>query len=110
MRLAHGTHPVISGVHVAVGTSAKGVDFNAVDGDPVRLAFMVLAGSNEPESLVFALFEVERLLKTPGVYDRLVMASSAAALLDIIDAEEQPKPFEDAATGDRSVSERRMAG
>ncbi|MGI6099068.1 MAG: PTS sugar transporter subunit IIA [Kiritimatiellia bacterium] len=84
----HGRHVAISGIHVAVGTSAEGIDFDAVDGVPVRLAFLVLANADEPYLHISALYEIARLIKTPGLYHRLIQAPSAVAVLDILDAEE----------------------
>jgi mannitol/fructose-specific phosphotransferase system IIA component (Ntr-type) len=87
----HGRHSAISGVHVALGTSARGIDFEAFDDVPVRLAFLVLASADEPYLHISALFEIARLLKTPGLPRRLMQAPSAAAVLAILDAEEKPE-------------------
>jgi mannitol/fructose-specific phosphotransferase system IIA component (Ntr-type) len=84
----HGKHASITGLRVAVGTSARGIDFDAVDGAPVHIVFLVLASVNEPGPHIQALAEVVRLLKTPGFYRRVVDAKSAKAVLDALDAEE----------------------
>lgn len=84
----HGRHAAISGLHAALGISAKGIDFKAADGIPVRLVFMILASTGEPYLHLSALFEAARLMQSPGVCRRLIQAPSAAAVLDILDAEE----------------------
>lgn len=84
----HGKHASITKLCVALGISATGIEFDAVDDAPVRVVILILANANEPGPHVQALAEVSRLLKTPGFYRRMVEASSARAVLDLLDAEE----------------------
>ena len=44
--IAHGRTYQVDGSHVCLGVSRKGIDFNAVDGDPVYLLFIV---ANHPD-------------------------------------------------------------
>ncbi|MDD5707079.1 MAG: PTS sugar transporter subunit IIA [Kiritimatiellae bacterium] len=84
----HGKHSSIPSLRVALGTSPRGIDYDAVDGAPVRMVFMILASGNEPGPHIQALAEVVRLLKTPGFCRRVVEAKSAKDVLDVLDAEE----------------------
>ncbi|MDD5706976.1 MAG: PTS sugar transporter subunit IIA [Kiritimatiellae bacterium] len=84
----HGKHVSIAGLQVALGTSPVGLDFDALDGAPVHMVFMILANANEPGPHIRALAETVRLLKAPGFYHRVVAAPSAKAILEILDAEE----------------------
>ena len=86
--IPHGKDPSIKTLTVAIGTSAAGIEFDAVDGAPVHLVILILANADEPGPHVQALAEVVRLLKLPGCYNTLVAARSAKALLDAIDAVE----------------------
>lgn len=86
--IPHGKDPSIRTLTVAIGTSAAGIEFDAVDGERVHLVILILANADEPGPHVQALAEVVRLLKLPGCYNTLVAACSAKALLDAIDAVE----------------------
>ncbi len=86
--IPHGKHPAISSLTAALGTSADGLEFDAVDGDPVHVVFLLLAPVNDPGPHVRALAEIARLVQTPGFYRKLIEAETAAEALDILDAEE----------------------
>jgi mannitol/fructose-specific phosphotransferase system IIA component (Ntr-type) len=84
----HGKHASIDSLCMALGISATGIEFDAVDDAPVHAVFLILARANEPGPHVQALAEVSRLLKTPGFYRRMIAATSVRAVLDLLDAEE----------------------
>ncbi len=86
--IPHGKHPSISSLTAALGTSADGLEFDAVDGDPVHVVFLLLAPVNDPGPHVRALAEIARLVQMPGFYRKLTEAKTAAETLDVLDAEE----------------------
>lgn len=86
--IPHGKHASISSLTAALGTSADGLEFDAVDGDPVHVVFLLLAPVNDPGPHVRALAEIARLVQTPGFYRKLTEAKTAAEALDVLDAEE----------------------
>ena len=86
--IPHGKHPSISSLTAALGTSADGLEFDAVDGDPVHVVFLLLAPVNDPGPHIRALAEIARLVQTPGFYRKLTEAKTAAEVLDVLDAEE----------------------
>ena len=84
----HGKTSSVEGLTLAIGTSAGGIEFDSVDGRPVRLVCMILAAENEPSRHLQALAEIMRLMRVPGFIGKLTDAKSPKALLDILDAEE----------------------
>ena len=70
----HGKTPVLSGLGIVAGTATEPVPYETIDGQPVRL-FFLLAG---PESLagthVKALSRISRLVRREGVRARLLEA------------------------------------
>src|SRR5437660_8340460 len=70
----HGKTPVLSELGIVAGTAAEPVPYETIDGQPVRL-FFLLAG---PESLagthVKALSRISRLVRREGVRARLLEA------------------------------------
>lgn len=84
----HGKTESVDGVVLAFGTSQDGVEFDSEDDKPVRLVCMILASPSDPTSHLQALAEVMRLLRIPGLVEKLSSAPSAKALLDILDSAE----------------------
>ncbi|HPD14818.1 MAG TPA: PTS sugar transporter subunit IIA [Planctomycetota bacterium] len=84
----HGKEPSIKSLLVALGISKKGIEYDATDGEPVYLVFLVLAEANNPGPHVQCLGEIARLLQVPGLNERLRAAKNAREVLDIIRAEE----------------------
>jgi len=70
----HGKRPGLAGLGIVAGTSVQPVPYETIDGQPVRL-FFLLAG---PESLagthVKALSRISRLVRREGVRARLLDA------------------------------------
>jgi mannitol/fructose-specific phosphotransferase system IIA component (Ntr-type) len=86
--IPHGKHASIPTLTAALGTSSRGIEFDSIDGAPVRAVFLLLARMDDPGPHVRALAEIARLVQTPGLYRRLIEAKSAKEVLDILDAEE----------------------
>jgi mannitol/fructose-specific phosphotransferase system IIA component (Ntr-type) len=66
----------LEGVLVALGVVPGGVDFRALDGRPVKLVLMVLSPSDAPAGHLQALARISRLVKTPGVTEAILAAST----------------------------------
>ncbi|MBI4375286.1 MAG: PTS sugar transporter subunit IIA [Elusimicrobia bacterium] len=75
---------------VAVGISRKGVDFAAVDGQPVNIFFLVLGPQNAPESFLKLLSQIARLVRVPEVRGRLSSCGSATEVIELIRDESAP--------------------
>jgi len=88
LAIPHGKHASVPGLVAAVGTSADGIEFDAIDGEPVHVVFLLLALVNDPGPHVRALAEIARLAQTPGFYRKMAEAASPEEVLDILDAEE----------------------
>lgn len=84
----HAKHASITQLTAALGTSADGIEFDAVDDKPVNLVFLILACENDPGPHIRTLAEIARLLQIPGFYRKLVEAQSTDELLAVIAAEE----------------------
>lgn len=84
----HGKAPSVKTLTAALGISRDGIDYNATDGKPVCVVFLVLAEVNNPGPHVQCLGEIARLLMVPGFTDRLRRAQDAEEALEIIRAEE----------------------
>jgi mannitol/fructose-specific phosphotransferase system IIA component (Ntr-type) len=70
----------IADVVLAVGVSRRGIDFGAADGLPVRLVFLVLSPADAPALHLQALARISRVIRLPGVAERLVKAETAGEI------------------------------
>lgn len=84
----HGKCEGLSGTVLALGISHDGIEFDAVDGRPVKVVLMILGSADEPGKHLQTLAEVVRLIRVPGFCERLENAPDAKTALDIIDDEE----------------------
>ncbi len=76
----------IGDVVLAVGSSRRGIDFGAADGLPVHLLFVILSPADAPALHLQALARISRVIRLPGVAERLSEATTireiATALRD----------------------------
>lgn len=86
--IPHGKHESVPRLVCALGISREGIEFDALDGEPVHLVVLLLASIDEPGPHLQALAEVSRLVNTPGFCRKAFAAETTAELLDLIDAEE----------------------
>lgn len=76
---------------VVFGRSTKGITYDALDGKPVTLFFLLIADVNSVDLYLKLLARISRLLKDRTLRGRLLEASGADALYDII--QEQDTKF-----------------
>jgi len=74
----------LPGLKLAVGRSVEGVDFKAIDGQLVRLFFLLLAPEDSTGAHLKALAGISRLLKNTQVRDSLLEARDSEEMLEII--------------------------
>lgn len=65
---------------MAFGRSRKGVDFNALDNNPVKLFFLLLAPEEAAGMHLKMLARISRILKDPAVRKSLLEAPDSAAI------------------------------
>jgi nitrogen PTS system EIIA component len=70
--------------HLIVGISAKGVEWDALDGEPVYLVFLVLSPARQPGVHLTVLEAISRLLRSDTLRRFLMQAKSPEEVLEII--------------------------
>jgi NhaP-type Na+/H+ or K+/H+ antiporter/mannitol/fructose-specific phosphotransferase system IIA component (Ntr-type) len=68
----------------AVAQIPGGVDFGAVDGEPVKLAFLLLSPPGDPEGHLATLAEIARVVLDAPTRDRLMTEQDPGQLLDVV--------------------------
>jgi PTS system fructose-specific IIC component len=69
---------------VGVGRSRGGIAFDSIDGEPVRLVFMIGASDRQTREFVKILAQVTHLLKAPEVREALIRAAMPDEFLSVI--------------------------
>lgn len=82
--IPHGKTPHVDQLVLAAGVAADAIDFDALDGQPVHLFFLLLGPESASGAHVKALSRISRLLRRTQLRADLLQASSPAAFLDVI--------------------------
>ncbi|HAJ28386.1 MAG TPA: PTS fructose transporter subunit IIA [Syntrophus sp. (in: bacteria)] len=82
--IPHGKLNIIDALAVSFGRSRKGIDFNAMDGKPVHLFFLLLAPENAAGQHLKMLAKLSRMLKDATFRKNLLEAASTEDLYRII--------------------------
>lgn len=82
----------VKGVLGAFGRAPQGVDFSAVDGEPVYLIFLILAPPSRSEAYLQALQKVMVAIKRPNFVKFLKAAKTAREIEEIFREVEEVAP------------------
>ncbi|NLN39383.1 MAG: PTS sugar transporter subunit IIA [Smithella sp.] len=74
--IPHGKVSDLQELVVAFGRSKKGIDFDAIDGKPVHLFFLLLAPEGSTGQHLKALARISKMLKTPNFRKTLLEAET----------------------------------
>lgn len=81
--IPHGKVNGLSKITICFGRSVKGVPFDALDGKPAHLFFLLLAPEDAAASYLSSLAELSRFLKNPQTRTRLMLATEKQELAAI---------------------------
>lgn len=82
--IPHGKIRLLDHMLMCFGRHRDGVDFDSMDGRPAHLFFLLLAPEEAAGAHLKALARISKLLRSPGVTDRLLAAGDQAELYSII--------------------------
>ncbi|MDZ4163702.1 MAG: PTS sugar transporter subunit IIA [Smithellaceae bacterium] len=82
--IPHGKVSGLKELIVSFGRSREGIDFNAMDGRPVHLFFLLMAPENSAGQHLKALARISRMLKDVSFRKRLMEASDREDIFSII--------------------------
>ena len=88
LAIPHAKFSGIAKLTAAFGISRRGIDYDALDDEPVYIVIVVLAEENNPGPHIRLLAEIARLFQVPGFSEKLRQAASPKEILEIIAAEE----------------------
>ncbi len=79
--IPHGKLDDLSQLVICFGRSIEGIPFDAIDGKPVHLFFLLLAPTTSAGPYLNNLAKITRFLKSPRIRSRLLHAASAREIL-----------------------------
>jgi mannitol/fructose-specific phosphotransferase system IIA component (Ntr-type) len=86
--IPHGKSPSVPELRMAAGRAATPVDFDALDGQPVALFFLLVGPESAAGPHIKALSRISRIVRRDDVRDRLIAARTADEFLQALrDAE-----------------------
>jgi nitrogen PTS system EIIA component len=82
--IPHGKTPHVEQLILAAGVSPNAIDFDALDGKPVQLFFLLVGPESASGAHVKALSRISRLLRRDRLRADLLAAPNSEAFLDVI--------------------------
>lgn len=87
--IPHGKSNGVDQLSVALGVSDSDIDFDSLDGKPVRLVFLLLSPENSAGPHIKMLSRISRLLNQKNFRKKLISCKTPAETLEIIKEEEE---------------------
>ncbi len=81
----HTRHPTVTRLIGTVALSRKGVDFAALDGEPVDILFLLISPPNQPGDHLRALENISRHLKDDHFVSFLRQAKTKEQVVELLD-------------------------
>jgi PTS system fructose-specific IIC component/PTS system nitrogen regulatory IIA component len=82
--IPHGKTSAVESISGMLGISKKGVDYEALDGEPVYIMFMILAPVRDTELHLKVLKRLAELLDNPQFYTELALQSDSQGAWQVI--------------------------
>ncbi|MDR1787473.1 MAG: PTS sugar transporter subunit IIA [Treponema sp.] len=82
--LPHGKSDAVSGIKGVLGISRKGINYDALDGQPVYILFMLLAPEKDSEIHLRLLKRLAGLLDDPQFYTDMIAQTSPTGANGVI--------------------------
>jgi nitrogen PTS system EIIA component len=89
--IPHGKLAHLDRLFGLVARLERPIDFEAVDGEPVDIVFLLLAPADAGADHLKALARVARVLREPGICDRIRAARDANALYAVLSDSAEPR-------------------
>ena len=82
--IPHGKTPHIEQLVLAAGVAPRAIDFDALDGQPVQLFFLLVGPESASGAHVKVLSRISRLLRRDRLRSELIAAQTSDDFLDVI--------------------------
>jgi PTS system fructose-specific IIC component/PTS system nitrogen regulatory IIA component len=82
--IPHGKTAALDSIFGVLGVSKHGISYDAMDGKPVYLVFMIIAPPVKAETHLHILQLVAKLVRKPSFYNGIINAESEKEVYDLI--------------------------
>ncbi|MBX3375746.1 MAG: PTS sugar transporter subunit IIA [Phycisphaeraceae bacterium] len=89
LAIPHGKAPGLPALAMAIGKPAKPMDFQAIDGQPVRLVVLLASPPDRTSDHIQALARISRLMTMDDFRSRIYEAQSALEIFELIRSQER---------------------
>jgi fructose-specific phosphotransferase system IIA component len=87
--IPHGKTNAVNEVIAAFGKTTKDIDYNALDGEPVHLVFLLVGRDDMVSKHIKLLSRISRMMNKDDFRERLIEAKSAREIINIFHEEEE---------------------
>jgi fructose-specific phosphotransferase system IIA component len=88
LAIPHGKSPGMPGLAMAIGKPASAMDFEAIDGQPVRLIVLLASPPDRTSDHIQALARISRLMTMEDFRERIYAAATAAEIYELLRSRE----------------------
>jgi nitrogen PTS system EIIA component len=85
-------HPAVEGVIGTIALSRRGIDWDAVDGEPVHVLFYWISSSKRPAYDLMACEPINRLSRDERLLNRLRRAETREEIIDVLEEADRQVP------------------
>jgi fructose-specific phosphotransferase system IIA component len=90
LAIPHGKCTGMTGLAMAIGKPAKPMDFEAIDGHPVKLVVLLASPPDKTSDHIQALARISRLMTMDEFREKIYAADSAQQIFDLLKSQEKP--------------------
>ncbi|MFH0975030.1 MAG: PTS sugar transporter subunit IIA [Spirochaetota bacterium] len=82
--IPHAKITTVKKISFAIGISENGIDFNAIDGEPVYMIVLVAAGEDQHKEYLKLLSKIMTVLKNEDIRKKIIVSNSPSEILNIL--------------------------
>lgn len=90
LAIPHGKCPGMPALAMAIGKPANPLDFEAIDGQPVKLVVLLASPPDRTSDHIQALARISRLMTMESFRERIYAAGTSAEIYDLLKSQERP--------------------
>lgn len=90
LAIPHGKSAGMTSLAMAIGKPSKPIDFEAIDGQPVRLVILLASPPDRTGDHIQALARISRLMTMDEFREKIYGASSSQEIYDLLKSQERP--------------------
>jgi len=90
LAIPHGKSASMTGVAMAIGRPARPMDFEAIDGQPVKLIVLLASPPDKTTDHIQALARISKLISMNDFREKIYAAPGAAEIYELLRAHEKP--------------------